>query len=62
MLKISNFTQEHIDGAKLQCPMARLLNPMEIASGVMFLSGSDASAVTGIKLYVDGGATLFRVV
>lgn len=36
-------------------PMARLGRPEEVAAGVAYLAGDDASFVTGAELYIDGG-------
>lgn len=36
-------------------PMARLGQPEEIAAGVAYLASDDASFVTGLELYIDGG-------
>jgi NAD(P)-dependent dehydrogenase (short-subunit alcohol dehydrogenase family) len=36
-------------------PMGRLGKPSEIAAGVAYLVSDDASFVTGLELYVDGG-------
>eukprot|EP00048_Salpingoeca_helianthica_P020754 m.8330 g.8330 ORF g.8330 m.8330 type:complete len:252 (-) comp5205_c0_seq1:24-779(-) len=36
-------------------PMARLGRPEEVAAGVAFLASDDASYVTGLELYIDGG-------
>ncbi|RIQ18222.1 SDR family NAD(P)-dependent oxidoreductase [Jiangella rhizosphaerae] len=36
-------------------PMGRLGRPDEIAAGVAYLAGDDASFVTGLELYIDGG-------
>ncbi|GAA2111790.1 glucose 1-dehydrogenase [Microlunatus panaciterrae] len=36
-------------------PMGRLGQPDEIAAGVAYLASDDASFVTGLELYIDGG-------
>lgn len=36
-------------------PMARLGRPAEVAAGVAYLASDDASFVTGLELYIDGG-------
>ena len=36
-------------------PMGRLGRPQEVAAGVAYLASDDASFVTGIELYIDGG-------
>ena len=36
-------------------PMRRMGRPDEIAKAVLFLASSDASFITGVDLYVDGG-------
>ena len=38
-------------------PMGRLGKPEEIAAGVAYLASDDASFVTGLELYIDGGYT-----
>ena len=43
------------DGMVDLTPMGRLGTPEEIAAGVAFLASDDASFVTGLELYVDGG-------
>jgi NAD(P)-dependent dehydrogenase (short-subunit alcohol dehydrogenase family) len=35
--------------------MGRLGRPDEIAAGVAYLASEDASFVTGLELYIDGG-------
>ena len=36
-------------------PMRRLGRPQEVAAGVAYLASDDASFVTGVELYIDGG-------
>jgi NAD(P)-dependent dehydrogenase (short-subunit alcohol dehydrogenase family) len=36
-------------------PMGRLGQPQEVAAGVAYLASDDASFVTGLELYIDGG-------
>ena len=36
-------------------PMGRLGQPDEVAAGVAYLASDDASFVTGLELYIDGG-------
>jgi NAD(P)-dependent dehydrogenase (short-subunit alcohol dehydrogenase family) len=44
------------EGAMLALtPMGRLGRPEEIAAGVAYLASDDASFVTGLELYIDGG-------
>jgi NAD(P)-dependent dehydrogenase (short-subunit alcohol dehydrogenase family) len=47
--------QEVIDGFKALIPMGRIGQPHEIATVALFLASDDASFVTGIELFVDGG-------
>jgi NAD(P)-dependent dehydrogenase (short-subunit alcohol dehydrogenase family) len=42
---------------KSQVPMKRFGTPEEIGHAVLFLASSDASYITGVDLYVDGGMT-----
>jgi NAD(P)-dependent dehydrogenase (short-subunit alcohol dehydrogenase family) len=43
------------DGMTDLTPMGRLGEPEEIAAAVAYLASDDASFVTGLELYVDGG-------
>ena len=36
-------------------PMKRWAEPSEIASAINFLAGKDATYITGVELFVDGG-------
>jgi NAD(P)-dependent dehydrogenase (short-subunit alcohol dehydrogenase family) len=43
-------------GLMASIPMGRLGTPDEIAKAVVFLASADSSYITGIELFVDGGA------
>lgn len=43
------------DAMTAATPMGRLGKPEEIAAGVAYLASDDASFVTGLELYIDGG-------
>ena len=36
-------------------PMNRWADPSEIAAAINFLAGNDATYITGVELFVDGG-------
>ena len=36
-------------------PMKRWAEPSEIAAAINFLAGNDATYITGVELFVDGG-------
>ena len=50
------FPQEAKDFFVSLIPWRRMGRPEEIATAVLFLASSDSSFVTGIELFVDGGA------
>jgi NAD(P)-dependent dehydrogenase (short-subunit alcohol dehydrogenase family) len=47
---------EEVKALTSTVPMGRLGRPEEIAKAVVFLASADASFITGIELFVDGGA------
>lgn len=49
---------EHSERDKLQHPVGRVGEPMDIAKACLFLSGPDAGFITGQNLVVDGGMTV----
>ncbi|MGZ8312644.1 MAG: SDR family oxidoreductase [Allosphingosinicella sp.] len=56
----SGLPPEAVDGVRqamiANTPMHRMGEPAEIARAVLFLASAEASFITGIDLYVDGGA------
>jgi NAD(P)-dependent dehydrogenase (short-subunit alcohol dehydrogenase family) len=62
MFRGSGLSDEYIEAAKSQAPMHRFVAASEVADGVLFLSGSSASAITGVSLPIDAGALLFHIV
>ncbi|HEV8720055.1 MAG TPA: SDR family oxidoreductase [Candidatus Binatia bacterium] len=43
------------DGFRTAVPLGRMGDPDEIAKAVAFLSSEEASYVSGVELFVDGG-------
>lgn len=60
MYRDSGLTPEFMAAAAAQAPMNRMVDAREVAEAVVFLSGQQASAITGAFLPVDGGAFLYR--
>jgi len=40
-----------------EVPLGRIAQPGEIAKVVVFLASDDASFISGVQLFVNGGAT-----
>lgn len=57
----SGLDEEGVKGLRIQLnavvPMKRLGEPDEIARAMLFLASDEASFITGIDLFVDGGCT-----
>ena len=49
--------QDLVDAMNAATPMGRLAQPREIAAGIAFLAGPDASYMTGSEMVIDGGWT-----
>ena len=50
--------QAFLDSIIASVPLGRIGQAHEVASAVLFLSSDEASFITGVELYVDGGASL----
>jgi NAD(P)-dependent dehydrogenase (short-subunit alcohol dehydrogenase family) len=46
---------ENLERMKAAVPLGRVGTPMEVAQAGLFLASDDASYITGIELFVDGG-------
>jgi SDR family mycofactocin-dependent oxidoreductase len=49
---------ESVEAFAAQQPLERLLTPDEVAAAIVWLAGTDASAMTGATIPVDGGLAL----
>jgi NAD(P)-dependent dehydrogenase (short-subunit alcohol dehydrogenase family) len=50
--------EERMESILTRVPLGRIGLPRDVASAALFLASDDAAYVTGIMLYVDGGALL----
>ncbi len=53
---LEGFSKEAVDFFVSLIPRGKMGRPEEIATAALFLASSDSSFVTGIELFVDGGA------
>ena len=49
-------TEEMLEGELSKIPLGRVGVPDDIAKAVVFLASEDSSYITGVELFVDGGA------
>jgi NAD(P)-dependent dehydrogenase (short-subunit alcohol dehydrogenase family) len=47
--------QQRLKALSTVVPLGRLGKPEEVAKAVVFLASDDASFITGVELFVDGG-------
>lgn len=55
---IDSFTEEQKEKEKLNYPLRRFAQPVDIANGIAYLLSDASSFVTGTALKIDGGMTL----
>lgn len=55
---IGSFTEEQKEKEKLNYPLRRFAQPVDIANGIAYLLSDASSFVTGTALKIDGGMTL----
>jgi NAD(P)-dependent dehydrogenase (short-subunit alcohol dehydrogenase family) len=56
ILNKGGLTREQADAFVTRVPLGRIGTPDEVAKAAVFLASDDSSYVTGIELFVDGGA------
>lgn len=61
MIAASGLTKQFLDNLSSQAPMNRLILAEEVADMAVWLSSSRASAITGVLLPVDCGASLYHL-
>ena len=62
IIAATGLTPEFEQALSRQAPMNRWIHADEVAAAVVFLCSSRASAITGVNLPVDCGATLYHLV
>ena len=49
--------QRYLDKARARAHTQRMVLPMEVAAGILYLASSEAASTTGTALAIDGGGT-----
>jgi NAD(P)-dependent dehydrogenase (short-subunit alcohol dehydrogenase family) len=57
----NEFARDALDAMTATTPAGVVVQPQDIANGVLYLASDDASMVHGITLYVDGGISTTRL-
>jgi len=57
MKKFRTENPSFLTGRVEATPLGRYIKPEEIADGVLFLASSDANAITGVNMVIDGGSS-----
>jgi NAD(P)-dependent dehydrogenase (short-subunit alcohol dehydrogenase family) len=55
LIASSETGQQRLKALSTVVPLGRLGKPEEVAKAVVFLASDDASFITGVELFVDGG-------
>ena len=55
MIASSQMSKDELDAMLKDIPLRRIGKPEEVSAAVVFLASEEASYITGITLYVDGG-------